>query len=136
MLQRHVEENFLNRAEALVLFLHRALDAELESQPVFRERFGRVAMDVAAKLVDQDYQRKPAFGFFCPVIELAFAGALDVVGEFLFDLMIENGIFAEPGVHSPIDLRRRKRLFPEPERQDGINSQPVVVGDGGFHGFA
>ena len=136
VLQRHVEKHLLDGRQPLVFLVHRTFDAELEGKHILRERIGGVAVDVAPELVDQQDQCKAPFRFIRPVIQLATAGAFDIVREFLLDLVVEYGILAEPDVHAPVDLRGGERLFLEPERQDGIDTNPVIIGNRRVHAFA
>jgi hypothetical protein len=55
-------------------------------------------------LIEQEYQRKPASGLMPPVIELTFAGLVDIIAKLFLALEIEHGVLTEPGVHSPVDL--------------------------------
>ena len=64
-------------------------------------------MDIPPELVEQENKRQATAWLIGPVIELALAGLVDIIGKFLLALVIEDGILTEPDVHAPVDLRRR-----------------------------
>ncbi len=72
----------------------------------------------------------------CPVIEVTRGGTIDVFGKFLFAFMIEHLVGAEPDIHAAIELRRGQFLLFEPEFQDGIDSNLVVICNRRAHAFA
>ena len=51
-------------------------------------------------------------------------------------LVIEYRVGAEPDFHTPVNLWRRQRMFPEPEGEHGFYAHLVFVGDGRSHAFA
>ena len=62
-----------------------------------------------------------------PVIELSIGCTLDILNELRCNFFVKFGVFAESDVHAPVDLRRVQRLVHEPERQDCIDSQLIIV---------
>ena len=65
-----------------------------------------------------------------PVVELSFAGPVDVRGKLFFALMIEDFIFAKLDVHTAINLRCRELVLLEPERENRFDAGLIVIGDG------
>ena len=107
MLQRHVKKDPFDRRQALVLFLHCTFDAQFECQLVVRKCSGGIAVNIAAKLVNENDQREAAMRFGGPVIKLAVTGGRNVVCEVLVNIMIEYRVCTKPDFHAPVDLRRR-----------------------------
>jgi len=70
------------------------------------------------------------------VVQLAVGRKLHFLGKLLGNLVIEHGFFAEPDIHASVDLRGRQFPFFEPERQDGIDANLVVISNRRFHAFA
>ena len=70
------------------------------------------------------------------MIKISGASGVNIIAEFLFDLMIENGVLAEPGVHAAVDLWSRKLLLLEPERQDRVDSCLIPISHRRIHAFA
>ena len=100
------------------------------------EGLGRVAVDVAPELVEQQDQRQPAARLVAPVIEFALRRPVDIVGELVANFLVKGGIFAEPRIHAVVDLRCAERLFLEPERENRLDTKLVVVRNRTGPGFA
>ena len=113
VLERHIEEDALDRRKKLVGTEPQARDGEIERLHVMAERLGRTAKDIAAKLIEQNDQRQPAAGRALPAFELALGGELNVM---------EKAV-SEPFVPS-LDAVRRILVAPEPISE----SSPHVLG--------
>ena len=89
-----------------VLLLHRAFNAQLERRRVHRERVRSIAVDIATELVEQQDQGKSTVRLLCPMIKLACAGPVNIVGKVFLALKIKNFVLAKPDVHAMVDLWR------------------------------
>ena len=100
---------------------------QFQCKLVLRKGFLAAAINIAAKLIDQNDECEPAVRINRPMVELALRRGLHVSGEVSGDFLVKHGVRPEPDVHTTIDLRCTELVLLEPEPEYRLDSRPVLV---------